>query len=140
MNVYLDASVLVALFTNDPFTNRVDSYLRAETPSLLISDFAGTEMASAIARRVRTTELTTEEADDVFIAFDEWPVRLDSWVETTPADIAMATTLVRRLDLGLRAPDALNIAIAQRVGSALWTFDQKMAEGARTLGMTLINA
>jgi predicted nucleic acid-binding protein len=140
VNVSLDASVLVALFTNDPFTDRVDSYLRAEAPSLLISDFAGTEMASAIARRVRTTELTTEEANDVFVAFDEWPVRLDSWVETMPADIALATTFVRRLDLGLRAPDALNIAIAQRAGNALWTFDQKMAEGARTLGMTLINA
>lgn len=140
MSVYLDASVLVALFTNDPFTSRVNSYLRAEMPSLLISDLAGTELASAIARRVRTTELTTEETNDVFVAFDEWPIRLESWVETTPADIAMATSLVRRLVLGLRALDALNIAIAQRAGSALWTFDQKMAEGARTLGMTLINA
>lgn len=140
MSVYLDASDLAASFANDPFTDRVDSCLRAEAPSLLISDFAGAEMASAIARRVRTTERTTGEANDVFIAFDESPIRLDSWVETTPADIAMATTLVRRLDLGLRAPDALSIAIAQRVGSAPWAFDQKMAEGARTLGRTLISA
>jgi hypothetical protein len=41
---------------------------------------------------------------------------------------------LRRLDLTLRTPDALNIAIAQRVGATLATFDAKMADAARALG------
>jgi antitoxin (DNA-binding transcriptional repressor) of toxin-antitoxin stability system len=41
--------------------------------------------------------------------------------------------------LGLRAPDAVNIAIAQRCAATLLTFDEKMARSARSLGMTVIN-
>jgi predicted nucleic acid-binding protein len=50
----------------------------------------------------------------------------------------VAIGLVRRLDPGLRAPDALNIAIAQRCEANLLTFDGKMARSARSLGMNVI--
>jgi predicted nucleic acid-binding protein len=46
--------------------------------------------------------------------------------------------LARRLDLPLRTPDALNIAIAQRVGADLVTFDDRMVASARALGITLL--
>jgi predicted nucleic acid-binding protein len=42
---------------------------------------------------------------------------------------------LRRLDLTLRTPDALNIAIAQRAGAAMATFDARMAEAAQALGL-----
>ncbi len=51
--VYFDASVLVALLTNDPLTRRADALMRTRTPVLVVSDFAAAEFASAIARRVR---------------------------------------------------------------------------------------
>jgi len=37
-----------------------------------------------------------------------------------------------------RAPDALNIAIAQRCGAALFTFDNRMAMAAKALGLTVM--
>jgi hypothetical protein len=37
----------------------------------------------------------------------------------------------------LRTPDAINIAIAQRLDAALATFDAKMAFSARALGIEL---
>lgn len=40
MNVYLDANVVVALFTHDPFSGRADAFLRREGPVLTLSDFA----------------------------------------------------------------------------------------------------
>ena len=49
------------------------------------------------------------------------------------ADIKSALTFLRRLDLTLRAADAINIAIAQRIGLDLATFDQKMAASAAAL-------
>jgi predicted nucleic acid-binding protein len=70
VKVYLDASVLVALFTNDPFTGKADEFLRHKRPALTVSDFAKAEFASAIARGVRTNELTTEEARMAFSAVD----------------------------------------------------------------------
>jgi hypothetical protein len=47
---------------------------------------------------------------------------------------------LRRLDLGLRTADALNIAIAQRIRAALPTFDQKLAASARVLGIPVVAA
>ena len=42
---------------------------------------------------------------------------------------------MRRLDL--RTGDALNIAIAQRIGALLVTFDDEMAVNARLLGIAV---
>jgi predicted nucleic acid-binding protein len=70
VNVYLDASVLVALFTDDPFTPRADSFLRANALVLIVSDFAAAEFASVIARHVRTTDITPDNARIAFSTFD----------------------------------------------------------------------
>jgi uncharacterized protein len=134
VSVYLDASVLVALFTNDPLTTRADQFLRANVPVLLVSDFAAAEFASALARRVRTGELIADEARAAFSNFDAWISRATQRVEICPADVSTAQAFLRRLDLTLRTPDALNIAIAQRNAAILATFDEKMASSARTLG------
>jgi predicted nucleic acid-binding protein len=42
--------------------------------------------------------------------------------------------------LPLRAPDAINIAIAQRLDTAIATFDDKMAACARALGAVVTAA
>lgn len=134
MRVYLDASVMVALLTNDPLTARADTFLRASTPVLVLSDFAAAEFASAVARRVRSGEIAVEDARAAFSALDTWAARTTQRVETTAADVKAAEAALRRLDLTLRTPDALNIAIAQRAGATLATFDTKMADAARALG------
>ncbi len=134
MRVYLDASVLVALLTNDPLTARADTFLRKGNPILVLSDFAAAEFASALARRVRSGEIAIEDARAAFSTLDAWAARATQRVETTAADVKAAEAALRRLDLTLRTPDALNIAIAQRVDAVLATFDGKMASSARTLG------
>jgi predicted nucleic acid-binding protein len=53
------------------------------------------------------------------------------------SDFAGAEGLVRRLDLTLRTPDALHIAIARRAGAALVTFDKAMATVAGALGLSV---
>ena len=135
MRVYLDASVLVALLTNDALTGRADALLRSQGPALLISDFAAAEFASALCRRVRTGELTAAEARTTFETFDAWVARAAQRVEAAPADMQAAEAFLRRLDLTLRTPDALNIAIARRLGATLASFDDRMAACARALGL-----
>jgi uncharacterized protein len=49
-----------------------------------------------------------------------------------------ATALMRRLDLPIRTPDAIHIAMVQRIGCRLLTFDRSMAGVARTLGIELV--
>jgi uncharacterized protein len=133
-DVYLDASVLVALLTNDPLTPRADAFMRANTPTLIVSDFAAAEFASAMARRVRTGGITPDEARLAFSTFDAWAARATRREQTKAADVSAAEAFLRRRDLNLRTPDALNIAIAQRVGAVLVSFDEKMAASARALG------
>ena len=134
MSVYVDTNVLVALITADALTARAEAFLRRHRPSLLVSDFAVTEVSSAIARRVRTGELSSELARVGLATFDAWTARVAMRVELISADIAAATAFLRRLDLSLRTPDALHIALVQRLGSELLTFDAKMATSALTLG------
>jgi uncharacterized protein len=134
VSVYLDASVLVALFTNDPFTARADSFLRANPSVLIVSDFAAAEFSSVIARHVRAKDITKNDARILFSNFDTWTASTTQRALINGADIIAAEVLLRRLDLALRTPDALNIAIAQRMGATLLTFDKKMAAAARAIG------
>jgi uncharacterized protein len=131
---YLDASVLVALLAPEPLSARADGFVRANPTGLTVSDFAIAELASAIARRVRTKECTLDEARADLADFDAWMKRSAEFIETAPADIAVASTFLRRLDLPLKTPDAIHIAIAQRVDATLVTFDRQMAAAARALG------
>jgi len=55
-------------------------------------------------------------------------------IEIGTADMRLAASFLRRLDLPLKAPDAINIAAAMRPGAALAIFDTRMEAAARTLG------
>jgi predicted nucleic acid-binding protein len=140
VSLYLDASVIVALLTNDIFTSRADAYIRSHPDVLIVSDFAGAEFTSVIARRVRTREITEHVARLAFAEFDTWTARNTERAETATADVFMAIRALRRLDLTLRTADAVNLAITQRIDAILMTFDEKMAVAAKALGVAVAAA
>ena len=140
MNVYLDASVLVALLTVDPLTGRADAFMRTHEPEVVISDFAATEVVSATARRVRMRQITPKDAAATFSVLDAWIARKGGRTPMTSEDIERADAVMRRLDLTLRTPDALHIAMAERLGATLATFDSGMAAAARALGLPVAAA
>ncbi len=84
--------------------------------------------------------MTPDGARIAFSNFDAWTARSTHHAELVAADVTAAQAFLRRLDLTLRTPDALNIAIALRVGADLATFDEKMAASARALGTPLVAA
>ncbi|HWE98435.1 MAG TPA: type II toxin-antitoxin system VapC family toxin [Caulobacteraceae bacterium] len=137
--VYADASVLVALVVPDAFNERAESFLDTD-PILLISDFAAAEFASALGLRVRTGSLPRDDALLAFATFDSWGARFGPRLEIDGADVAQAERYLRHLDLNLRTPDAINIALAERHSAALATFDVRMADSARALGLELAPA
>jgi predicted nucleic acid-binding protein len=135
LNAYLDASFLIALFANDTFTPNARQFLKSEKPLLLVSDFACAEFASAVAKRLRVGQFDFNEARLALSNFDAWLPQATQPVNMTSADIKVAEAYLRRLDLTLRTADALHIVIVQRIGATLLTFDKKMAECARVLGV-----
>jgi predicted nucleic acid-binding protein len=115
----------------------VDTFLQNNAEPLIVSDFAAAEFSSAVARRVRMREFTIEQAGIALVGFDAWLARAANRAEIATGDLVLATTYIRRLDLALRTPDALHIAIAQRLEATLATFDRQMAAAARALGVAV---
>lgn len=135
--VYLDASVIVPLLVEQPTTAIVGELIRA-TPRLSLSSFAIGEVISAISRLRRTEELDDRGANAALGTLDGWNRNAFDRATIDDADIRLASGFVRRFDLALRMPDAIHIAVAQRHGHCLATFDQRLADAARTIGVAVL--
>lgn len=62
MDVYLDASVIVSVLTNDTLTSRAQVFMATGSATRFhVSDFTKAEVASVIARRVRRGDPTEAE-------------------------------------------------------------------------------
>ena len=81
-----------------------------------------------------------EKANGFLHAFDRWAFAATNRIVTESADVMAADRFLRRLDLPLRTPDAIHIAIALRAGADLATFDVRMAACAATLGLRVVPA
>jgi len=140
VSIYLDVNVRVALFVADIHNDRADKAVNGSHDGLIVASLSVAEFSSVIARRVRTRDLHASEAQAAFANFDTWCDRHTSRVEVESIDISVATSLMRRLDLPLRTPDALHLAIIRRIGCTLLTFDRAMANVAHTLGIEVVKA
>jgi predicted nucleic acid-binding protein len=138
LSIYLDTSVLVPLFVSDAFVARARAFLGMQPSGLCVSDFGSAEFASVLGLRVRMNTLSIEDARAAVSHFDAWTSYTTARTGTTAADLQAGGAYLRRFDLPLRTPDAIHIAIAQRVGAELATFDQRMAQCARALGVAVV--
>jgi predicted nucleic acid-binding protein len=141
VSVYLDTSVLASLFIDtDVFASRAATFFAQADDVLIVSDFAATEFASVLARLTRMNQIQESRTRAIFDAFDIWRTRFTDDEDTIPSDLLAATTMIRRLDLNLRAPDAINLAIALRLTASVATFDRRMARNAQALGIAVAGA
>lgn len=137
MSVYLDASVLIALFVPDALNKRAGDRILAQSSALVVSDYAVLEFSSAIMRMTRAKMLNLKDAREALAEFDAWTRATCERAETNSADVVEAGALVRRENIALRSSDAVNVAIARRLGAALLTFDKRLASNARRLGLAI---
>jgi len=119
----------------DATTERARGFIATNQPTPTVSDFGAAEFASALGLRLRTGRLDIAQVRFAFSEFDSWRAGAARTCQLTPGDVRAADAFIRRLELPLRAPDGLHIAIAQRLGCALATFDVQMAESASILGV-----
>jgi uncharacterized protein len=134
--VDLDTSLLVGLFVEgDAHASRARSFSADDAEVLVVSDFAAAEFSSVIARLTRTHVIEQAAAREVFGDFDEWRARFTASEEITPGDVQIAISMIRQLDLNILAPDAINLAIARRLGASIATFDRGMARNAAVPGI-----
>lgn len=136
---YLDTSFIVAALVPEEVSSPQarDWLRRGGGTALAISNWVVTEVSSALSIKVRTGELTVEQRADVLT---EWQRMRDgslSILQVEESAFGIAARFAARHDLGLRAGDALHLAIASAAGCTLVTLDKSMAKAAPELGVPL---
>ncbi len=139
MIFYVDASAIVAIVGREAGSPAVDALVRQPGVTAMISDFTIAECSSALARNGRIGRRTDAENERFHRELDDWASVFGELTDIASIDIADATTFIRRPGISLRAPDAIHIAAAQRVGATILTLDRGLARAADMLGVPCIN-
>ena len=137
MSYLLDASLLVPLFARDALTSRAFAFVGQSLAPLIVSDWAALETVSALGVKLRAGNLNSDEARVAVQNLDQWRQNFSIPAKLEEQDVQAAYALVGGFTLNLRAPDALHLALAQRLAATLATFDVKLAGAARTVGVSI---
>ncbi|MHB8530594.1 MAG: type II toxin-antitoxin system VapC family toxin [Caulobacteraceae bacterium] len=135
MSDYLDASVLVPILVRQDASGRAAAFLSSMREAPVVSELAAVEVASALARLVRMKLLGDRSADVLLHEFDSWRALAARGADSQGSDIRLAGVFVRRFDLGLRAPDAIHLAICRRGDHRLVSLDARLATASEALGI-----
>jgi predicted nucleic acid-binding protein len=137
--IYVDTSVLVALFTNEATASRIVLWYADETRPLVSGDWCTTEFASALALKQRTGQLTREQSDTSWQVFSDFCSNGLRLLALDREVFIQAAQLVRNSKNGLRAGDALHLALALHVqAEALFTLDIRLGESTTLSNIPLV--
>lgn len=105
---------------------------------IVVSQWAAAEFSSALSVQRRQGRITTDDLDVAERSFDSLLDREFEVAAVLGADLLRARRIVIQDGL-LKAPDALHLAIAERLGSAFATFDQTLHRAARSLRLDTLD-
>ncbi|WP_408887507.1 type II toxin-antitoxin system VapC family toxin [Rhodopila globiformis] len=132
----LDTSLLVAALTREAATARVQVWLDQQASAALpISDWIVTEFASALSMKIRMHQLRTEDRANAMSVFTRLKAESLIVVPVARAHFLAAARFAEQHALGLRAGDALHVAIAAEQGATICTLDKRLAEAAVAPGI-----
>jgi len=139
--VYVDTSALVPLFVQEAKSEALVDWLESTPEMLAVSDWSLVEFASATSIKVRMGNITAKAAADAMRGAREFIAANCTVAQPAQKEFQRAIDLAADPAVGLRAGDALHLAIAQGLGAdAILCLDDSMAKSARALGMTVIRA
>ena len=134
--IYLDTSVVVALLTPEERSPQALNWFEQCSEPLFSSDWIITEAHSAISLKQRHHGLSHAARQAAGQQFERL---LQGGVELRPVDrdrFRQAADLLQDSALGLRAGDALHLAVALHSRcTQLASFDIRMQQASRALGL-----
>ncbi len=138
MTFYLETSVLVSLFAADIHTPSARRFARTY-PDCQTSLWALAEASSALALQVRVGRLEPAEAAAADAHIDRWLVGRPEPETPIADDLLAARRMLRAASSPLRAADALHLALSERLGTTLATFDKRLVMAAIELGAAAVD-
>jgi len=136
LTLYLDTSLLAAALTNEAQTDRIQQWLGAQGSEVLaISDWVVTEFSSALSIKLRMGHLEASHRAEALGMLTRLSV--DSFVvmPVTRQQFRIAARFSDQHATGLRAGDALHLAVCADHGATLCTLDRRLAEAGPMMGV-----
>lgn len=138
--VYVDTSVLVPLFVNEPHSLTVADWYAKESSELVAAAWCVTEFASALGIKQRTGAIHPTQAQGAWSRFERMVAADLRLLPVEPVNFHRAAELVLDASSGLRAGDALHLACAEAAGvKHMATLDEVLARNAQHLKIKLVN-
>lgn len=134
---YLDTSLLVAALTPEARTGGIQQWLADQSPDELhISDWVITEFSSALSIKLRAEHLTEAHRAEALAGFTSLVEDSFGVLSVSREDFRTAAHFADQANIGLRAGDALHLAIASAHGATLCTLDQKLLQAAPAMAVS----
>lgn len=138
--MYLDTSVLVALYTHEPDSARCEEIV-ANAPGIVISELAVAELSGALLAKEKSSQLAAAARVSILEHFRTSIA--ENEIQVVPLDrhvIEDALDVMHRVypQVLLRTLDAIQLASYLSVDAGpLFTRDRRMQDAARLLGVPL---
>lgn len=133
---YVDTSVLVAALTKETNTPRAERWLTvAVGGDLAISDWVVAEFSAALSIKLRVGSIDLGQRRAALAAFATMIDESFALAPMTSGHFRAAARFADKHQLGLRAGDALHLAIANEHGATLCTLDKQLVRAGKALGV-----
>lgn len=135
--LYFDTSALLPYYREEALSYFVQTLLRTTPSEVFVSDLSEVEVASAIARWRRMSEISEEDALVIQKTFaEDIAFGFYSYHPLTFDDFQQAKDWLLQRKTALRTCDALHLAYAARLDAVLVTADKKLAQAAKEFGIS----
>jgi len=136
LRLYLDTSVVVAALTNEAGTARSLAWLEdQDSESLAISEWVRTEFSSALSIKLRTGQIEAAHRAEAAARFAHMIAESFVMLPITVTHFRVAARFADQHALGLRAGDAMHLAICSDHGATLCTLDRRLGAVGTKLGV-----
>ena len=132
--VYVETSVLVPLFLNEPHSVAAADWYAREKSELVAAAWCVPEFASALGIKQRTGAIDAQQAQGAWIRFERMVAADLRLLAVEAANFHRAAELVLEAASALRAGEALHLACAEAAGAhKMATLDDVLSRNALRL-------
>ncbi|TVS08369.1 MAG: PIN domain-containing protein [Gammaproteobacteria bacterium] len=133
----MDTSIVVAALTNEARTAEVQDWLAdQQAGELAISDWVMTEFSAALSMKLRSGQLQPPERAEALAVFTELVEASFHVLSVTGTDFRVAARFADQHPTGLRAGDALHLAVAASHGARIRALDKSLVAASEALGVS----